>query len=262
MRLIIQKDYEAMSQWAAAYILKRIQEFAPGPGRPFVLGLPTGSTPLGVYREFIRYYQEGRLSFKHIVTFNMDEYIGLSPEHPQSYHRFMQENLFSHVDIPAENIHIPNGMAQDLKAECERYEATIRHYGGIELFLGGMGGDGHLAFNEPGSSLSSRTRDKELTRDTRRANARFFGGDPEKVPAAALTVGLGTIMDAREVVVLASGPAKARALQAAVEGPVTHLWPVSILQLHPRAIIVCDEEATEELKVGTVRYFKEIEGLA
>jgi len=192
----------------------------------------------------------------------MDEYIGLSPEHPQSYHRFMQEHLFAHVDIPPENIHLPDGMARHLKAECERYEAAIRQYGGIELFLGGMGGDGHLAFNEPGSSLSSRTRDKELTRDTRRANARFFGGDPEKVPAAALTVGLGTIMDAREVVVLASGPTKARALQAAVEGPVTHLWPVSILQLHPRAIIVCDEEATEELKVGTVRYFKEIEGLA
>ena len=262
MRLIIQKDYEALSQWTAAYILKRIQEFAPGPDRPFVLGLPTGSTPLGVYRHFIRYYQEDRLSFKHIVTFNMDEYIGLSPEHPQSYHRFMQENLFSHVDIPAENIHIPNGIARDLKAECEHYEATIRQYGGIELFLGGMGVDGHLAFNEPGSSLSSRTRDKELTWDTRRANARFFDGDPEKVPAAALTVGLGTIMDAREVVVLASGPNKARAVHAAVEGPVTHLWPVSILQLHPRTIIVCDEAATEELKVGTVRYFKEIEGLA
>ncbi|MCX7655987.1 MAG: glucosamine-6-phosphate deaminase [Treponemataceae bacterium] len=262
MRLIIQKDYDAMSRWAAAYILQRIQAFSPGPGRPFVLGLPTGSTPVGVYREFIRYYQEGRLSFKYIVTFNMDEYIGLSADHPQSYHRFMWENLFSHVDILPENIHIPNGTAQNLAAECERYEAAIQHYGGIELFLGGMGVDGHLAFNEPGSSLSSRTRDKELTWDTRRANARFFGGDPAKVPAAALTVGLGTIMDAREVVVLASGHTKARAVQAAVEGPITHLWPVSVLQLHPRAIIVCDEDATEELKVRTVRYFKEIEGLA
>jgi glucosamine-6-phosphate deaminase len=189
----------------------------------------------------------------------MDEYVGLGGDHPQSYARFMKDNFFSSIDILPENTHILNGMAPDLIEECRAYEERIKAQGGIELFLGGMGSDGHIAFNEPGSSLASRTRVKTLTRDTRLANSRFFGGDAQKVPGTALTVGVGTIMDAREVLIIVSGLQKARALQAAVEGGVSHWCPLSCLQMHPRAIIVCDEAATEELKAGTVRYFNDIE---
>jgi glucosamine-6-phosphate deaminase len=190
----------------------------------------------------------------------MDEYVGLPEDHPQSYHRFMWDNLFSHIDIKGENVHILNGMAGDLEAECESYEKQIQSFGGIDLFLGGMGADGHIAFNEPGSSLSSRTRVKSLTMNTKIANARFFEGDINRVPSTALTVGVGTVMDAREVLILVSGYNKARALQAAVEGGINHIWTLSCLQTHPRAIIVCDEAATDDLRVGTVRYFNDIEG--
>lgn len=259
MRLIIQPHYQAVSQWTAAYIAKRINDYKPTQQRPFVLGLPTGSSPLGVYRELIQIHQRGELSFAHVVTFNMDEYLGLEAQHPQSYHRFMWDNFFSHIDIDERNVHILNGMAQDPTKECADYEKAIQELGGIELFLGGVGVDGHLAFNEPGSSLSSRTRDKELTWDTRLVNARFFDGDPHKVPAAALTVGIGTVMDAREVLIIASGHNKARALHAAIEEGINHMWPISALQMHQRAIIVCDDDATDELKVGTVRYFMDIE---
>ena len=259
MRIVILPDYEAVSRWTAGYIGARIRAFAPDAGRPFVLGLPTGSTPVGTYRELAGLYREGKLSFRHVVTFNMDEYVGLPEDHPQSYHTFMRLNLFDHVDIPPGNVHILDGCAADLAGECRRYEEAIRAAGGIELFLGGMGPDGHIAFNEPGSSLASRTRLKTLAWDTVLANSRFFDDDPQQVPRQALTVGVGTIMDAREVVVLVTGYRKARALQKVVEEGVNHMWTVSCLQLHPRAIIVCDEEATMELKVGTVRYFKEIE---
>ncbi|GHU08768.1 glucosamine-6-phosphate deaminase [Spirochaetia bacterium] len=261
MRLIIRKDYDEVSRWAAEYISVRIGKYQQsGEKRPFVLGLPTGSSPVGIYREFASLCRDGNLSFQNVVTFNMDEYVGLPPDHPQSYHKFMHDNLFSSIDIKSENIHILNGMAADLSGECAAYEAQIQAAGGIELFLGGMGADGHIAFNEPGSSLHSRTRLKTLTRDTKIANARFFGGDPSKVPSTALTVGVGTIMDAREVLLIVSGHNKARALQAVVEGGVNHIWTCSCLQNHLRAIIVCDEDATDELKVGTVRYFKDIEG--
>ncbi|GHV40202.1 glucosamine-6-phosphate deaminase [Spirochaetia bacterium] len=259
MRLIIQKDYETASSWAAKHIAERIGNFAPTKEKPFVLGLPTGSTPLGTYRELIRIYQGGGISFAHTVTFNMDEYVGLSGDHPQSYRRFMEDNFFKAIDIRHENTHILNGMAADLTGECSAYEEAITAHGGIELFLGGMGGDGHIAFNEPGSSLRSRTRIKTLTEETRAANARFFGGDINQVPATALTVGIGTVMDAREVLIIVTGHQKARALRAAIEGGVSHWWPLSCLQMHPNAIIVCDEEATDELKVRTVRYFYDIE---
>ncbi len=262
MRIVILPDYEAVSRWTAAYIGGRIRAFDPAEGNPFVLGLPTGSTPEGAYRELAGLVREGKLSFRHVVTFNMDEYVGLPEDHPQSYHSFMRRSLFDHVDIPPANIHILDGNAPDLAEECRRYEEEIGRAGGIELFLGGMGPDGHLAFNEPGSSLSSRTRVKTLTWDTVQANARFFDGDPQRVPRRALTVGVGTIMDAREVVVLVTGYRKARALQKVVEEGVNHMWTVSGLQLHPKTVIVCDEEATMELKVGTVRYFKDIEGRA
>jgi len=259
MRLIIRPDYDAVSAWAANHIARRIREFAPSPARPFVLGLPTGSTPLGTYRKLAELCAAGKLSFADVVTFNMDEYVGLPEEHPQSYHTFMRENLFSKVDARPGNVNLLDGNAPDLGAECARYEEKIRALGGIELFLGGVGADGHIAFNEPGSSLSSRTRVKTLTQDTKVMNSRFFGGNPEKVPKTALTVGVGTVMDAREVLVLASGINKARAMQHSIEEGVNHLWTLSCIQLHPRGLVVCDEDATMELKVGTVRYFKEIE---
>jgi len=257
MRLVIQKDYKRVSRWAAGYIADKINTFKED--RPFVLGLPTGSSPLGVYREFIKMNKEGKLSFKNVHTFNMDEYVGLPENHPQSYHYFMMENLFNHIDIDHRHIHILDGMAEDSEKECQLYEEAIAAEGGIDLFLGGMGGDGHIAFNEPGSSLTSRTRIKTLTEETKADNARFFDGDPTKVPNTALTVGVGTVMDARKVMIIVSGRNKARALRAVVEEGVNHMWTLSYLQIHPKAIIVCDEDSTEELKVGTVRYFKNIE---
>lgn len=265
MRLII-PDCD-IATWAATYLQRRIQGFAPTgndpsgelrSNRPFVLGLPTGSTPIRTYQKLVEYHQQGELSFRHVVTFNMDEYVGLPEDHPQSYHTFMQQYLFQHIDIPPEQVHIPNGNAADLEAECRAYEEKIQSYGGIELFLGGVGEDGHIAFNEPGSSLESRTRIKTLTRSTRLANARFFNNDLDQVPRTALTVGVGTIMDAREVVILAQGYAKAQAVYHAIEQGVHHMWPISALQLHRRAIIVCDEDAVSELKVKTVRYFREL----
>ena len=204
-------------------------------------------------------YKEGRVSFKNVITFNMDEYVALPESHPESYHSFMARNLFDHIDCPKENIHILNGNAEDLEAECARYEQMIVEAGGIDLFIGGIGPDGHIAFNEPFSSLSSRTRVKTLTTDTIIANSRFFDNDINKVPKLALTVGVGTVMDAREVMILVNGHHKARALQAAVEGPVTQAWTISSLQTHRHGIIVADEAACEELKVGTYRYFKDIE---
>lgn len=259
MRLIIQESYSQLSQWAAAYIVKRIKEFGPSADRPFVLGLPTGSTPLGTYRELIKLYNEKKISFANVVTFNMDEYIGLPVDHPESYHSFMWNNFFKYIDIKKENANILNGNAADPEEECVRYEEKIKSYGGIRLFMGGVGPDGHIAFNEPGSSLTSRTRVKSLTTDTIIANSRFFDHDITKVPKTALTVGVGTIMDAEEVMILVNGHNKAQALYQAVEGAVNHMWTVSILQMHPKGIIVCDDASTVELKVGTVNYYKDIE---
>ena len=259
MRLIIQESYGKMSQWAAAYIVKRINEFKPTAEKPFVLGLPTGSTPIGTYKELIHLNRIGKVSFKNVVTFNMDEYIGIPEDHPESYHTFMWSNFFSHIDIRPENVNILNGNAEDLEAECRAYEEKIASFGGIDLFMGGIGPDGHIAFNEPGSSLNSRTRVKSLTTDTIIANSRFFNNDINLVPKRALTVGVGTIMDAKEVMILANGHNKARALAHAVEGSVNHMWTISVMQMHPKGIIVCDDAATVELKVGTVNYFKDIE---
>ncbi len=259
MRVVIKEDYASCSEWAANHIVSRIQQFAPTAERPFVLGLPNGSTPLGVYKELIRLFKAGKVSFKHVVTFNMDEYVGLDASHPQSYYRFMMDNFFSHIDIPHNNINFLDGLASDLYKECQNYEDRIAAYGRINLFMGGVGADGHIAFNEPASSLTSRTRVKTLTQDTIIMNSRFFGGDPEQVPTKALSVGVGTITDAEEVLILASGYTKARALRHAIEEGINHMWTISILQMHPRSIIVCDDDATDELKVGTVRYFKDIE---
>jgi len=258
MRLIIHENDEHASRWAAFYIADRINAHKNAQ-KPFVLGLPTGSSPQKIYREFIALHQKQQLSFAHVHTFNMDEYIGLPADHPQSYHYYMAENLFKHVDIDPANTHIPDGMAQDPQRECQLYEEAIGKEGGIDLFLGGAGSDGHIAFNEPGSSLTSRTRVKTLTAETRIANARFFGGDSAKVPATAMTVGVGTVMDAREALIIVTGKNKARALRAVVEEGLSHMWPLSCLQLHPKATIVCDEDAVDELRVKTVRYFRDIE---
>lgn len=259
MRLIIQPDSNGVSEWAAAYIVKRIRERKACCNRPFVLGLPTGSTPLGTYKALIRYCQEGAVSFADVITFNMDEYVGIPREHPGSYHSFMWNNFFSHIDIKPENTNILNGNAADLDAECARYEEKIKSYGGIDLFMGGIGPDGHIAFNEPGSSLSSRTRQKTLTTDTIIANSRFFDNDINKVPKTSLTVGVGTVLSAREVMIIVNGHNKAHALYHAVEGAITQMWTISALQMHEKGIIVCDDAATVELKVGTYRYFKDIE---
>jgi glucosamine-6-phosphate deaminase len=258
VRLLILPDYERASLWSAQYIADKINAQKQ---KPFVLGLPTGSSPLRIYSEFIKMHKEKKLSFKNVRTFNMDEYIGLPADHPQSFHHYMKENLFSHIDIDPKHVHIPDGMAKDIEKECKLYEEAITGEGGIDLFLGGMGSDGHIAFNEPGSSLSSRTRVKTLNSQTKAANARFFGGDFSKVPDTALTVGVGTIMDSQEVLIIVSGQSKARALAAVVEEGINHMWTLSCLQMHKKAIIVCDEEAAQELKAGTVSYFKAIERL-
>lgn len=259
MRILIHEHYQSLSKWTAYYVASKINAFNPTPEKPFVLGLPTGSSPLGTYAELIELVKQGDLSFQNVVTFNMDEYIGIPEDHPESYHYFMYKNFFSHIDILEENINILDGNAKDLVKECNDYEAKIESYGGIHLFLGGIGPDGHIAFNEPGSSLSSKTRIKTLTFDTVLANARFFENDMKQVPKTALTIGVDTVMQAKEVVIIINGYNKARALQQVVEEGINHMWTVSVLQLHPKGMIVCDDESTFELKVGTVKYFKDME---
>ncbi len=259
MRLIIQKNYDLLSEWAGNFVASCINKANPTAEKPFVLGCPTGSSPLGMYRRLIELYKQGKVSFKNVVTFNMDEYCGLPEEHPESYHSFMWNNFFSHIDIPRENVNILNGNAPDLKAECQRFEDKIKSYGGIDLFMGGVGPDGHIAFNEPGSSLTSRTRQKTLTQDTIIANSRFFDNNVDLVPKTALTVGVGTVMDARMVMLMVNGHNKARALQHGVEGGISQMWTISALQMHPNAIIVADDDACAELKVQTYKYFLDIE---
>jgi glucosamine-6-phosphate deaminase len=258
MRLVIRDDPDQVADFVAKYIKQRILAFNPTESRPFVIGLPTGSSPLKTYKKLIEFYKKGEVSFRNVVTFNMDEYVGIPEDHPESYHSFMWNNFFKEIDIKPENVHILNGNAPDLKKECENYEAAIKQVGGIELFLGGIGTDGHIAFNEPGSSLTSRTRIKTLAHDTILANARFFNSYDE-VPKTALTVGVGTVMDAREVVIIITGAHKAFALYKAIEEGVNHMWTVSAIQMHQKAMIVCDEDATGELRVKTVKYFKNLE---
>ncbi|XP_065577043.1 glucosamine-6-phosphate isomerase-like isoform X2 [Artemia franciscana] len=224
MRLIILESEDKVGKYAADVVLDRIQEKCPTKENPFVLGLPTG----------------------------------LPKNHPESYHHYMWENFFSKIDILAENVHILNGNADDLKMECKKFEEEITKAGGVDLCIGGIGPDGHIAFNEPGSSLSSRTRVKTLAYDTIRANARFFDNDITKVPTRALTVGVGTVMDSKEVMILVTGAHKALALSKAVEEGVNHMWTVSAIQMHPKGMIVCDETATLELRVRTVKYFKSL----
>lgn len=259
MRLIIEDNSASVARWAADHIIRAINEKASHTDKPFVLGLPTGSTPLATYQELIRRHKNGDVSFKNVITFNMDEYVGLPADHEQSYHRFMHDNFFSQIDIKPENINILDGMTEDPAKECSDYERRIREAGGIDLFMGGVGEDGHIAFNEPFSSLESRTRMKTLTEDTIHVNARFFDGDITLVPKTALTVGVGTIMDSKEVMILATGMKKATAVAKGVEDGVSHKWTISALQHHPKGVLVIDEPAAGELRVSTYRYFKDIE---
>lgn len=243
MEVIVHKTYEQMSR-AAALEVARVLNAKPNA----VLGMATGSTPLGVYRELVRMYQAGQLDFAHVTTFNLDEYVGLPITHAQSYHHFMHENFFRHVNIPPQNVHIPSGTTSNFAAFCQWYEGRIEQCGGIDLQILGIGSDGHIAFNEPGSSLSSRTRLKTLARSTIDDNARFFKTRDE-VPIYAITMGVGTILEAREILLLASGANKAPAIAAAVEGPVTAMITASALQMHESTTVYVDEVAAGQLKM-------------
>jgi glucosamine-6-phosphate deaminase len=238
MEIIIQPTVEAASTIAAQMVARLLREKPDA-----VLGLATGSTPLLLYHELVQM----KLDWSRVTAFNLDEYVGLAPDHPASYHRFMWENLFNRVNILESNVHIPDGLTEDIPGFCLRYEQQILAAGGIDLQLLGIGTDGHIGFNEPTSSLASRTRIKTLTQQTRAHNARFFGGETA-VPHHVITMGTGTIMEARQVLLMAFGPDKARALAEAVEGPITSMNPASILQLHPVAKIVLDEPAASRLR--------------
>ncbi|MGH2568256.1 MAG: glucosamine-6-phosphate deaminase [Bacteroidota bacterium] len=241
MLLMIKESYEEMSREAAKIVADRIRR------KPnLVLGLATGSTPLGLYKELIRMHKEEGLSFAKVTTFNLDEYIGLPRTHDQSYYYFMRENLFKHLDINPRYIHVPDGMAADIEAHCEWYDNEIHKWGGVDLQILGIGANGHIAFNEPGSSLGSRTRIKTLTEQTVKDNARFFKS-LEEVPRLAITMGIGTIMEAKEVILLANKAGKADAIKSAVEGPITHLVPASIIQMHRKAYVIVDKDAASKL---------------
>ena len=243
MEIIIHADAASASRSAAQGVARMIREKPNA-----VLGLATGETPLLLYRELVRMHREESVDFSRVTTFNLDEYIGLSPDHEQSYHHFMWTHLFQHINVRPECVHLPDGLADDIPACCAAYERAIHEAGGIDLQVLGIGSDGHIGFNEPTSSLASRTRIKTLTQQTVRDNARFFGGDESRVPYHAITMGIGTIMDARMTLVLAFGQGKAGAVAAAVEGPVAAVLPASILQHHPVATFFLDEAAAAQLE--------------
>ncbi len=259
MLVVVHENYDAMSKKGAEIIASRIRR------KPnLVLGLATGSTPVGVYKELIKLHKNEGLDFSKVVTFNLDEYVGLPPEHDQSYHYFMKDNLFKDININPSNVHVPQGMFGDLKISsfetdpkivqfCDWYEDEIKRYGGVDIQVLGIGGNGHIAFNEPGSSLGSRTRIKTLTEKTVKDNARFFKSIND-VPRYAITMGVGTIMEAKELLLVANGAGKADAIKAAVEGPVTAMCPASALQLHRKAIILADKPAASKLSAEFVTY--------
>lgn len=245
MRQAIFTDANDASEYLAEYIIAKIATFKPTPTKPFVLGLPTGLLPEGIYARLVAAYKQGRVSFKNVVTFNMDEYRGLAPSDPQLYHYFMYDKLFNHVDIPKENINILNGLAPDVVAECARYEAKIRSYGRIHLFLGGLGPEGHLAFNEAGLERELKTREVALVELTIEANSRFWGGDRLKVPRLALLVGISTILDnSDEIAIIVMGGAKQLAVEKTVHGAKNDpRFPSSYLQDHNNVLIVSDATA-------------------
>ncbi len=242
MEIILQPTPVAGSKIAARIVARLLREKPDA-----VLGLATGKTPLLLYAELVRMHREEGLDFSRVTTFNLDEYVGLPPEHPHSYHSFMRENLFRHINVPDGSIHLPDGMASDIPSFCRQYEDDIRAVGGIDLQVLGIGTDGHIGFNEPVSSLASRTRIKTLTEQTRRDNAPHFGSE-SRVPHHVITMGIGTIMEARTCLMLAFGAKKADAVAGAVEGPISAMNPASVLQMHPVAKIVLDEAAGSRLQ--------------
>lgn len=242
MEIIIQSSPAETSAYAARLIARLIHEKPSA-----VLGLATGSTPLSLYQELIRMHRDEGLDFRGVTTFNLDEYVGLGPDHPGSYRYFMQENFFRHVNVDPDRVHVPNGLAKDVPAYCALYEENIAAAGGLDVQILGIGTDGHIGFNEPSSSLASRTRIKTLTERTRSDNAPFFGS-PEEVPHHVITMGVGTIMEARHVLLLAFGDKKAQAIADTVEGPISAMVPASILQMHPTATILLDEPAASKLE--------------
>lgn len=259
MRVVIRPNYEDLSQWAADYVVYRINKHRPSPKKPFVLGLPSGSTPLKMFEALARYYKEGKVSFENVVFFGMGEYVGVGAGEEHGFQYFLWDKFLKYVNIKKEHVHFLDGLTTNFSKECGNYENAIAAVGGVNLFIGGVGEDGHIAFNEPYSSLSSRTRAKLLAPSTIRANSRFFDNDESKVPPMVLTIGIQTMMDADEVMILASGTAKAKAIKNAICGGITHVWPVSVLQRHPHGIIACDESAAGELDMDTIAYFKEID---
>ena len=243
MEVIVSKTYEDMSR-AAAEAVAAVLNAKPDA----VLGMATGSTPLGLYQELVRMHKKEGLDFSQCTSFNLDEYVGLPVTHSQSYHYFMHENFFKHVNIPPQNVHIPSGTTSNYRAFCDWYEARIKECGGIDVQILGIGSDGHIAFNEPSSSLSSRTRLKTLAKQTIDDNARFFDSR-EQVPVYAITMGVGTILEARKILMLANGKKKADAVAQAVEGPVTHMITASALQMHEDVTVYVDEDAAGKLKM-------------
>lgn len=242
MNIVRAKNYEEMSKKACEFVIDRLQK-TENP----VLGLATGSTPEGMYKCLIEQNKQNQISFQDVTTFNLDEYIGLTDDHPNSYHYFMQENFFKHIDIQSDQTHLPNGVADDLEAECKRYEQLLADAGGIDLQILGLGTNGHIAFNEPGSDFNGKTSIVDLAQATLDANARFFDSIDD-VPTQAVTMGIGTIMEAREIVLLVSGANKADALAGTINGEVTEALPSSVLQRHPNVTIIADEEALAKVK--------------
>ena len=240
MRVVVVSNFDSMSDEVAKTVIAQVRNKPAS-----VLGLATGSSPLGVYRLLAEYYKNG-VDFSRIITFNLDEYVGLAENHPQSYRYYMQENLFSRVHIDAANTHVPNGVATDLQAECGRYDELIRHTGGIDLQILGIGSNAHIGFNEPGTPFGSQTQVVDLTANTIRDNARFFAS-PGEVPTQAISMGIKSIMSARNIVLMANGGSKADAIHAALTGPVTEEVPASVLQLHPSVTIVVDQAAGSRL---------------
>ena len=242
MLVVLKRDAEEVGQEAARFVANTIRSNPAS-----VLGLATGSTPLGLYRNLVEMHKAGSLDFERIITFNLDEYLGLAPSHPQSFHHFMYTNFFSHVNVPAAHIHIPDGtISGNYDGYCAKYEAAIRNAGGIDLQVLGIGRNGHIGFNEPNSSLASRTRLKALSHETTEDNRKSFAPG-EEMPKCAITMGIGTILDARRVLLLATGESKATAVAKAIEGPITSSVSASALQLHPDVTFILDEEAASLL---------------
>ncbi len=242
MEVIIFKDQQTASKKISAFIKAKLQK-----KKGLVLGMATGKTPLNLYEELIKKYEKGMMDFKDVSTFNLDEYYGLNSEDKNSYCYYMRENLLKKINIDQENCHIPNANSQDVPAHCLQYEQKIREKGGIDIQILGIGSEGHIGFNEPASSLVSRTRMKTLTQQTIKDNSIYFD-DKKSVPIHVITMGLGTIMEAKEILLMAFGDSKSEAILNTVEGPLTSMVPASILQMHPKATIVLDEKAAKQLK--------------